>query len=224
MEFECKYCQKKYKRKTMYEKHIIVCKVHNTSLRDIETDTIDVYDTKTLSKLVITLYKKVDELEKKLKNNVSDKNINIINWLNENETPDISFEEWIKTINIDEATIKNIIKCDFINGLTDLLDEYIYKSDIPLKAFDRKAKELYIYENDLWCIMNNERFTNFINTLSRNLLNVGINTITTDMELCSEMATNVKKITGGNFKNDKIISVIKKEIYSKIKKNIVNKY
>ena len=220
MEFECKYCQKKYKRKTMYEKHIIVCKIHNTSLRDIETDAIDVYDTKTLSKLVITLYKKVDELEKKLKNNVPDKNINIINWLSENETPDISFKEWIKTINIDEATIKNIIKRDFINGLTDLLDKYIYNSDIPLKAFDRKANELYIYETDKWSIMNNERFTNFINTLSRAVLNVGINTITTDSTLCREMATNVKKITGGNFKNDKIISVIKKDIYTKIKINI----
>ena len=156
MEFECKYCQKKYKRKTMYEKHIIVCKIHNTSLRDIETDAIDVYDTKTLSKLVITLYKKVDELEKKLKNNVPDKNINIINWLSENETPDISFKEWIKTINIDEATIKNIIKRDFINGVTDLLDKYIYNSDIPLKAFDRKTNELYLYETDKWIIMNNE--------------------------------------------------------------------
>ena len=220
MEFECKYCQKKYKRKTMYEKHIIVCKIHNTSLRDIETDAIDVYDTKTLSKLVITLYKKVDDLEKKLKNNVPDKNINIINWLSENESPDITFKEWIKTINIDEATIKNIIKRDFINGVTDLLDKYIYNSDIPLKAFDRKANELYIYETDKWSIMNNERFTNFINTLSRAVLNVGINTITTDSTLCNEMATNVKKITGGNFKNDKIISVIKKDIYAKIKKNI----
>ena len=220
MEYECKYCQKKYKRKTMYEKHIIVCKIHNTSLRDIETDAIDVYDTKTLSKLVITLYKKVDDLEKKLKNNVADKNINIINWLNENETPDITFKEWIKTINIDEATIKNIIKRDYINGLTDLLDKYIYNSGIPLKAFDRKANELYIYENDMWSIMNNEIFTNFINTLSRNVLNVGINTITTDIDLSREMATNVKKITGGNFKNDKIISVIKKDIYTKIKINL----
>ncbi len=220
MEFECKYCQKKYKRKTMYEKHIIVCKIHNTSLRDIETDAIDVYDTKTLSKLVITLYKKVDDLEKKLKNNVPDKNINIINWLNENERPDFSFKEWIKTINIDEATIKNIIKRDYINGLTDLLDEYINNSGIPLKAFDRKVNELYIYENDMWSIMNNEIFTNFINTLSRNVLNVGINTITTDIDLSREMATNVKKITGGNFKNDKIISVIKKDIYTKIKINI----
>lgn len=220
MEFECKYCQKKYKRKTMYEKHIIVCKIHNTSLRDIETDAIDVYDTKTLSKLVITLYKKVDDLEKKLKNNVPDKNINIINWLNENERPDFSFKEWIKTINIDEATIKNIIKRDYINGLTDLLDEYINNSGIPLKAFDRKVNELYIYENDMWSIMNNEIFTNFINTLSRNVLNVGINTITTDIDLSREMATNVKKIIGGNFKNDKIISVIKKDIYTKIKINI----
>tara|TARA_B100000579_G_C22776916_1_gene827109 strand:+ start:765 stop:1379 length:615 start_codon:yes stop_codon:yes gene_type:complete len=204
----------------MYEKHIIVCKIHNTSLRDIETDAIDVYDTKTLSKLVITLYKKVDDLEKKLKNNVPDKNINIINWLNENERPDFSFKEWIKTINIDEATIKNIIKRDYINGLTDLLDEYINNSGIPLKAFDRKVNELYIYENDMWSIMNNEIFTNFINTLSRNVLNVGINTITTDIDLSREMATNVKKITGGNFKNDKIISVIKKDIYTKIKINI----
>lgn len=220
MEFECKYCQKKYKRKTMYEKHIIVCKIHNTSLRDIETDAIDVYDTKTLSKLVITLYKKVDDLEKKLKNNVPDKNINIINWLSENESPDITFKEWIKTINIDEVTIKNIIKRDFINGLTDLLDKYIYNSDIPLKAFDRKANELYIYETDKWSIMNNERFTNFINTLSRAVLNVGINTITTDSTLSNEMATNVKKITGGNFKNDKIISAIKKDIYTKIKISI----
>jgi hypothetical protein len=220
MEFECKYCQKKYKRKTMYEKHIIVCKIHNTSLRDIETDAIDVYDTKTLSKLVITLYKKVDELEKKLKNNVPDKNINIINWLSENETPDISFKEWVKTINIDEATIKNIIKRDFINGLTDLLEIYIYNSDIPIRAFDRKANELYIYETDKWGIMNNERFTNFINTLSRAILNVGINTITTDSTLSNEMAINVKKITGGNFKTDRICSIIKKDLYAKIKKTI----
>ena len=220
MEFECKYCQKKYKRKTMYEKHIIVCKIHNTSLRDIETDAIDVYDTKTLSKLVITLYKKVDELEKKLKNNVPDKNINIINWLSENETPDISFKEWVKTINIDEATIKNIIKRDFINGLTDLLEKYIYNSDIPIRAFDRKANELYIYETDKWGIMNNERFTNFINTLSRAILNVGINTITTDSTLSNEMAINVKKITGGNFKTDRICSIIKKDLYAKIKKTI----
>ena len=106
----------------MYEKHIIVCKIHNTSLRDIETDAIDVYDTKTLSKLVITLYKKVDDLEKKLKNNVPDKNINIINWLNENERPDFSFKEWIKTINIDEAT-KEILK----NKISNAIDSVKYE-------------------------------------------------------------------------------------------------
>lgn len=219
MEYECKFCQKIYKRKTMYENHIIVCKIHNTSLRDIETQngTVDVYDNKTLSKLVLTLYKKVDELEKKLKNNVVDKNINIINWLNENEQPAISFKEWVKSIKIDEITIRNIIKRDFMNGLTDLLDKYINNPHIPLKAFDRKVNEFYIYETDKWSIMNNERFTNFINTLSRAVLNVGINTITTDSTLSNEMATNVKKITGGNFKSDKICSIIKKDLYAKIK-------
>ena len=68
--------------------------------------------------------------------------------------------------------------------------------------------------------MNNERFTNFINTLSRAILNVGINTITTDSTLSNEMAINVKKITGGNFKTDRICSIIKKDLYAKIKKTI----
>ena len=51
MEYECQYCEKIYKRKTMYDKHILICKINCTSIRDIEKDkdSLDEYDNKTLS-------------------------------------------------------------------------------------------------------------------------------------------------------------------------------
>ncbi len=218
MEYECQYCEKIYKRKTMYDKHILICKINCTSLRDIEKDkdSLDEYDNKTLSQLVLLLYKRVDELEKRQKNNV-DKNLNIINWLNENEKPTTSFKCWIQTIEVNNTTIHNIIKNDYMKGVIELIDSYIYESDIPIKAFERKKNELYIYENDKWSIMNQELLNYFANALSRNIMNVGINVIMTDKTLSNELPTNVKKLNGGNFKNDKICSTIKKDIYDKIK-------
>lgn len=228
MDYECNFCNKKYKRKTHFDKHILLCEITHKCLRHSETitdDRIDIYNTEQLSNLVLILMNKVNNLEKKIEkiNIVNKKKINIENWLNENQVfhPTINFDKWIQSIEIDETNINNIIKNDFILGITLLIKPYICEVNIPLKAFDKKVNELYIF-NDKWLLMTHKQFDNFINHLSKQILQKGINIVMTNPNLNKDFAINIKKLNGGNFKNDKIHLNIKKAIYDEIKVNIKN--
>ena len=94
-------------------------------------------------------------------------------------------------------------------------------SDIPLKAFDKKIDNLYLY-NDKWALMTRTHFDKFINHISKQILQIGINIVMNNSILNKDFAANIKKLNGGNFKIDKIHSTIKKIIYDEIKVNIKN--
>ena len=70
--------------------------------------------------------------------------------------------------------------------------------------------------------MTHKQFDNFINHLSKQILQKGINIVMTNPNLNKDFAINIKKLNGGNFKNDKIHLNIKKAIYDEIKVNIKN--
>tara|TARA_B100001769_G_scaffold195119_1_gene155550 strand:- start:39062 stop:39679 length:618 start_codon:yes stop_codon:yes gene_type:complete len=186
----------------------------------------DIYDNEKLSNLVLILFKKVDDLEKKIQkiNIIQKKKINIENWLNENKlyTPSITFNDWVSNIEINDVNIYNIIQNDFIIGLIQILEHYIYLSDIPLKAFDKKIDDLYSYDGEKWTLMTRDQFNNFIVKISRKILNMGMIIIIDTPNLNKDFEINIKKINGGNFKDDRIHTLIKRDIYSKIKIDIKN--
>tara|TARA_Y100000768_G_scaffold388697_1_gene386271 strand:+ start:2729 stop:3439 length:711 start_codon:yes stop_codon:yes gene_type:complete len=229
MDYKCKFCSKIYKRKIPFDKHVIICEINHKTITTFDTrcqESEDIYDNEKLSNLVLILFKKVDDLEKKIQkiSIIQKKKINIENWLNENKlyTPSITFNDWVSNIEINDVSIYNLIQNDFIIGLIQILEHYIYLSDIPLKAFDKKIDDLYSYDGEKWTLMTRDQFNNFIVKISRKILNTGMIIIIDTPNLNKDFEINIKKINGGNFKDDRIHTLIKKDIYSKIKIDIKN--
>ena len=68
MDYKCKFCSKIYKRKISFDKHVIICEINHKTMRTFDTrcqESEDIYDNEKLSNLVLILFKKVDDLEKK---------------------------------------------------------------------------------------------------------------------------------------------------------------
>ena len=116
---KCIHCKKVYKNATNFKKHFLICDMlHNTNDDDelsLKNLTIIV---KQLVKENKDKTKRIKYLESKLNNT---KNINLIDYLNENIKDIISFNDFIQSIELNVEEIKMILKNGFTNGIIKLL-------------------------------------------------------------------------------------------------------
>ena len=231
MNYSCDYCNKKYKRKYHFDRHVLACRVISMSTGDLEIkcqESADIFTPEQTSKLILELYKRVNAAETRLKQiSVAErKKINIIAWLNENETtPEVTFDQWLNMIEIDESALRLIFDNDYIEGLLLILEPHLSEDNIPVKSFDRKTNQLYIY-TDKWTIASSHDFNGFLGKMSKKIMTRGLRWNNENCNRGDDFATNmpiyIKKLNGGNFKKERISAAIRKGIYEKIKVEIQN--
>ena len=181
--FACNFCKKTYKNKLNYDKHILLCELlhDKEDSYSILKHLIENSNSNTERKsspninncivdLMNTLIKKYDklsyemiEIKKWIKK--EKKQINILDWLNNsnnNNTPDISFDDYINNFTFSELYIKKIIHNNiqdvylnyiediFTNNseeISDYINEYESKKNItiPICCFNEKPNKIYIY-------------------------------------------------------------------------------
>ena len=248
IKYTCRNCERTYARKIFYEKHILLCDLNNLNKKDKETRLQELDDTpciRTLYEMVLELAKQNNDLKKQLDNinkfiNIKKKSISIIDWLNNNfnnsdnnNNKFLDFNVFINDIckHITDKHLEYIFKLNYINGIKTILDEIFNKYDfdsIPIKAFDQKYNQLFIYLDNNWCQMLNDNIQMFINIISKKIMslfikwqNKNIDRLSDD-EFSIEYTKNVQKIMSGNLSNCEILYKFKNKLYKYFKVNIKN--
>lgn len=177
MSYNCKRCNRIFEVSGEYEKHISGCefffdfqKMTNTPL--LKADFMPEKIPRTLKELYIMmvndrnndkkerllLTKKIDILEKKMSVLTSD-NIRlkansgikcrkyIDDEINCNEVPNITYQEWILSIVVDDYYLNRVLTENLSEGMFACIFDRIIKdgvSNIPIRAFRQKPNIIYI--------------------------------------------------------------------------------
>jgi hypothetical protein len=156
MKQKCSICNKKFTRLTALRRHRGICELLNQSNRCQKADLEEIADLPPINELwsiVKTLVQENIKLKKdmeKIKNwvHTKKKKINIINWLNENKKPVLTFQEWKLKINIYDSDLNLIFDNGFITGIAYILERNLkLTEELPIRAFQQKSNCLYIYED-----------------------------------------------------------------------------
>ena len=251
--FICAFCNKTYIRKASYNNHLITCKLSRFASNCNKTESLTgsqpmpvsidaLKKDMTMSNLfamVIMLYNKYEKLESEyseLKKYVAiTKNkINILDYLNENFKRDyMNITKFMDELVITQAQLDIIFKYDYVDGIFNIICEYITKLNvknilIPIKCFNTKENVLYIFDGQLWLIMDDVYLRKFIKSFDKKILTMFVEwkksaEKTIDAEIFGEIyIQNMKKVIGGNFEKKNPALMIKNRLYKHLKVDLQN--
>lgn len=223
----CKYCIKPYKNETAHKKHEIFCKCIQDarSDKDLCLTNTEMYSCmRTLLDKYLNLEKEVEVLRSYVQ--MKKRSVDILDWLTENVKPEIDNRKWFSKFEILEKHLILIFEKDFAQGITEILIEIYNHSTAPIKCFDQKYNQIYIFTTDKWSILNDEDFTKIINKIQQKLLILFVAWQTKNQsKLESEQFQNIYtenscKVFGSNFKEDTVNNKIKHMFYKNTKISI----
>jgi hypothetical protein len=250
--FICAYCNKSYLRKASYNNHLVKCKlcrfasdcgtdrsVNNETVNNITIDSLkNDLTIHNLFAMVIMLYNKYEKLESdyiELKKyvTITKNKINILDYLNENFKQDYmnmdaggtNITKFMDELVIGEDQLQKIFKYDYVDGIFNIICDYINVkgSMVPIKCFNTKENVLYIFDGELWLIMDDNYLRKFIKSFDKKILTKFVEwkklaEKTIDPEIFGEIyIQNMKKVIGGNYEKKNPASMIKNRLYKHLK-------
>jgi hypothetical protein len=159
----CPYCEKEYniRKKTEYERHIILCELISTSNSNKHTDTEEDEENmpsqfqmyKMIRELSIQnkkLQEKVINLEKIIQRGVSLKKVDILERLNsqlQQKQPEDTYQEWINSFNITEEDVESLVSENIVHVISGIICRHlsITNMSLPIISCDLKKSMIYIY-------------------------------------------------------------------------------
>lgn len=242
----CVTCDKSFRFKDLYDKHIITCEFFSKSKREHDREIESFEELPTSQdqyKLIQHLYLQVAKLQKEVER-LNDtmlikKRRLIIDWLNgpSNYIPSHSFVEWTKSIQVDQDHLQYV----FANGLTEGMKQCIHSHldsnvNAPVRAFTQKPGTLYLFVKDQeidvssWKMATSEDLDRWMDRLSHRFLQEFIKWQLENADLINSSETEkeknleyMQKINGvGKQSEDRRKSEIKKWLYVQLEKNIEN--
>ena len=192
----CNICNKQYSRKSSLEKHKILCEFKHKTKYQVLVETEEASDIPNhlqLVKIVQELTLKLTKMEEKMEImqkyvDQKKKKINILNWLNTNLHPTLTFKQWItNSICVSQTDIENLMvnslhytfqkifesQINIQNNIQNNTNEYLYI--YPIQCFQQKQNIIYIYEIEedntkIWRQMKQDDFGFLLKTLQHNLI------------------------------------------------------
>lgn len=169
----CKFCGKCFKRKTYYEKHVLLCERIDQNKKIKPTnESFDLIESKDYKKILMDVLKQQEVFKKQIQelmqyNYHVRKKINVLEWMNNNISCKQKFSQFIDEITIQKNELNYIFQNNLQEGMLYILKNNM-EHDSPCKCFDVK-KEIYIYE-DTWELLTEDKFTEIINKLHKKIL------------------------------------------------------
>ena len=176
----CKYCTRTYQRKVYYDRHIIACEMLSKPKKQRDLEVEELSDTPTVRKLydlVLEMGKKMSDMEKRI--NEMDKwvkmrkqKVNIIEWLNQQYTPRLLFDEWIENIVITDEHVERLQITGLFETIVEIFRENIStnEDEIAVRGFDRGNHTLYTFTKEGWFKMPPSNIKKTMGGIYRKLL------------------------------------------------------
>ena len=232
MPHHCPNCQRSYKRKTYYDRHVVVCDILCKSKKERIVEAEEQADTPTLRdlyKVVMEMTIKYTQLEQKIQEmasyiHIKKQAINGVNLLNTTYTKVKDYDEWFNAIEVHRKDLDILFKSDYGNGVVQVLCAVLPLEDatIPLRALKEKENVLYVFKENKWVIMDDDMYIKLMYVLDKKFMcEFGKWQDEHKDDLYSDdftqiYAKNVKKIM---VTREPMYSRIKKELYKYLKGN-----
>jgi|TARA_Y100000588_G_C14215388_1_gene908588 hypothetical protein len=159
--YDCEYCTRKFAGKRALKNHQSTCA--RSSGGPDTTPSIE-----ELWKIVQSLVKKNEELEKKMKkilNKASKERskIDIIVWLNENHRNALPFMEWRKQWQVTDEQMEYLLEHKYVAGVSNIIKENLADEEVmPMRAFKKRSNFMYIYDEHAWRKMTDKDFKSLL--------------------------------------------------------------
>jgi hypothetical protein len=251
----CIYCGKSYKNRINLDKHTTFCElIYKTTkkrkLLVIEDEQVP--SQKNMYKALLSLAQKFINLEEKVEDMNKfivkrKKRMNIIEWLNTNITPDLTFNQLNEKIIVTENDVDYLFKNTVYDTFNQIFDKSLYilknsEKSSPLFAFIQRSNVLYVYleqentENTAttidithykWQELSRDKLILFLynihNKLSRQLYywkQKRNNEMNKNEQLAIEYDKTILKLMLTDFKKESILSKFRCCIYKYMKTDI----
>lgn len=216
---------------------------HNSDIKESDKILKKDININNLFSMIIMLNNKYEKLESQYNElkkyvNITKNKINILDYLNENFKQEYlnvgiglsgnNINKFLDELIIDIDMLNKIFKFDYVDGILNILIEYIEKTRvkdllIPIKCFNNKENVLYIFDGEKWIVMDDIYLRKFIKSFDKKLLvqflQWKIDTEKTiDSEIFGEVyINNMKKVIGGNFEKKNKELMIKNKLFKYLK-------
>jgi hypothetical protein len=254
-DYGCSYCGKGYKLKPALDKHVLLCELidsskkrkHSLSRTDDEDDT-PTPSNKKLYKMLQELNYRYNKLEKhveEMKQYVvkKKKQVNIVDWLNNNLTPSYLFQDLSSKIIVTDKIIDFMLHNSFNDTIDELLKHTLYnnteeqkQSSIPMFAFIQKPNSFYVYDKNkeeekeklnVWQELTRENMIRWLNIIQLKISKQFSEwkkkrqeEIHKNDKLCELCDKALVKIMTPQYKEDKYYSKIVSRMYNNMKTDI----
>lgn len=227
----CKFCSKCFKRKTYFEKHVMMCERLSEGKKQVFDkeieDTLKENDYKILIMNLIstqeTLKKQINQLLNKEKSTL--KKIDAITWLNDNIKPEKDLIKLLTDFNLTKDELQFIFDNNLQDGLINIFNN-LFNNDIsPFQCLDIK-KDFLIFQNKKWEICDKDYFKTIINIVHKKILDSFYEWKRDNKEKLSSqefnklLDINSQKVLYNDMET--LIVKIKPKIYGLLKKNFNN--
>jgi hypothetical protein len=234
----CSCCGKTFKHASAFRYHRSVCellKLSKHEQEDLLEEDSDLPPASDLWRIVKTLASRqekiLQELEK-MQNWVQrqKRKISIIDWLNENSTPSVSYDDWIDSFEIVADDIKLVFNHGFILGILEILKRQLSlnnEHELPIRAFEQKPNVLFVHKENGWRVYESDEFKRLISIIHRKITMHFKEWCEKNKKLAYNLNNetyqqNVIKIMGGNRPYDESVRKVNSKLYKYLKFNLKN--
>jgi hypothetical protein len=235
--YSCSVCNKKYSRKHSLDKHKILCEFNYQSIRErniVNEEIEDIPSFLELVKIVQELHIKNSKMEEKITNmqkwvDKKKQKIDILNWLDVNVTPTLSFNDWVCSniiresdyIYLLENTIYQTVQQILIYNLT--LSNTVY----PIMCFSEKVGNFYIYDNNVWRHYDNDDFFKLLRKIRNELIDIitawqltNENELSSNDRLSNQFNKSIIKLMDISITENNNFGKFKSGLYNYLKKDM----
>lgn len=234
----CIHCGKSYVKRVNLNNHVVICELlHNRRNTSSEDDEEPLPSQRKMFHMLIDLGQKYNKLEEKVEELnkwviKKKKKINILEWLNDNNNPNILFESIIDKITVNDDDIKNLFENPFNDVLNDIFSRTIYsfiEGENPMFAFVQKSNVFYVYElvdnnKKMWVELSKEKMIKFLNKVHTKILKAfcqfkqdRIAEIRASDNYSIKCDKTMVKIMSVEFKQESILSKVRNMMFAKMK-------
>ncbi len=232
--YPCIICGKRYKRLGNLRRHRLTCELLSRSTDCQEAELEEQADRPSLLEIwaIIKIQSgQIEQLKKQVQSLKQiglriQRKITVIDWLDQQSKPKLSYSKWMDTFSITNEHLHMIFDAGFIKGFINILySVYLIDNDdaIPLCAFQHKKDIVYYFDGTTWLIMQSNGFKKWINALHSTLLgyfNIWYSQHQSKIESLDsspKWQENLRKIMGDGKDRAVSIQLIKKGFYKKLK-------